>query len=228
MTGTRTRTSLVLGATGLVGAALLQLLAEDPVYAAVTALLRRTSRTSLPKVREVVIDFERPDEYRSHLGVDDIFCCLGTTIKQAGSEAAFRKVDYEIPVAIARAALLAGAKRYVIVTAVGASAGSRIFYNRVKGETEDALRALAFPEGIHILHPSILLGNRAEPRPGEKVASALMSTTRPLFVGYLARYRAIDAADVARAMKNAATAGKDGPGVHVYEGKTLFALAGRS
>ena len=111
------------------------------------------------------------------------------------------------------------------MTAVGSDPKSRVFYNRVKGEAEDALRALEFPRGLKIFHPSLLLGERTEPRAGERVAALLMRATRPLLAGGLARYRAIDALDVARAMHAAAT--RDVGGVHLYEGESLFAL-GRS
>jgi uncharacterized protein YbjT (DUF2867 family) len=128
-------------------------------------------------------------------------------------------------VAIARASRAAGATRYLIVTAVGADAASGIFYNRVKGETEAALRELDFPRGLVIFHPSMLLGERAESRPAERFGAALMKATRPLFAGGLARYRAIEAGDVARAMH--AAAGSEESGVKVYEGKGLFELAAR-
>jgi len=209
-----------------VGGHLLGLLAGDPAYSAIGAFTRRPLGLSGGTVHEVVVDFDRPESYRAHLaGVDDVFCCLGTTIKKAGSREAFRKVDFEAPVAVARESRAAGAGQYLIVTAVGSDAGSRVFYNKVKGETEDALRALEFPRGLKILRPSLLLGARAEPRPGERVAAVLMRAARPLLAGGLARYRAIDALDVARAMHAAAT--RDAGGVHVYEGESLFALAGR-
>jgi uncharacterized protein YbjT (DUF2867 family) len=114
----------------------------------------------------------------------------------------------------------------VLVSAVGADAKSRVFYNRVKGELEEALAALPFDRGVRVLHPSLLLGDRTESRPGERVAATLMRATGPMFAGPLARYRAIDAGDVARA---AVTAGKsDGAGVVVYEGAALFAAAAGS
>lgn len=199
------------------------MLAGAPSYSVVTLLTRRALGLGGGKVREEVIDFERPDTFRSVVGVDDVFCCLGTTIKKAGSQDAFRKVDFEAPVAVAREARAAGAGRYLIVTAVGADPRSRIFYNRVKGETEAALRALEFPRGVRVFHPSLIVGERGERRPAERAAMAVMRAIRPLFVGGLSRYRAIDAADVARAMLRVASEGA-GSGVEVYEGERLFAL----
>jgi len=210
-----------------VGGHLLRLLAADSTYGEVRLLARRVlGGESAPpgsKIREIVVDFDDPATYRDHAKVEDVFCCLGTTIKKAGSQEAFRKVDFAAPVAVAGASRAAGASRYVIVTAVGADPKSSIFYNRVKGETEGALRALDFPQGLSIVRPSMLLGERAESRPAERFGAVLMRATRPMFAGGLARYRAIDAGDVARAMHAAAK--RDGPGVRIYEGKELFALA---
>jgi len=212
----------------MVGGHLLQLLAADPAYTEVRAFTRRPLGLAHGEqgatVREVIVDFDDPATYRDYVTVDDVFCCLGTTIKKAGSQEAFRKVDFEAPLAIARASRDAGASRYIIVTAVGADPGSAIFYNRVKGETEAALRELGFPGGLSVVRPSMLLGERGESRPAERFGMAVMKATRPLFAGGLARYRAIDAEAVARAMHAAAV--RDGAGAKVYEGKELFALAG--
>jgi uncharacterized protein YbjT (DUF2867 family) len=217
-------TAVLLGASGLVGGHLLRLLRDAPAYSAVTLLTRRALGLEGEKVREAVVDFAQPDGFRAHLAVDDVFCALGTTIKKAGSQEAFRKVDFEAPVAVARAAREAGASQFLIVTAVGADAKSRVFYSRVKGEVEDALRALEFAHGLKIFRPSMLVGERTESRPAERLVMAVMTVTRPLFMGGMARYRAIDAADVARAMLRAAT--QESPaGVQVYEGESLFALA---
>jgi uncharacterized protein YbjT (DUF2867 family) len=221
---TSLRSAVVLGSTGLVGGSLLRALATRPGMERVVAIGRRPPGASLPLVTEVVADLGAPATYRERLDVDCVFCALGTTIKKAGSEAAFRQVDYEYPLAVARAAVERGALRYVIVTAVGADAKSRIFYNRVKGELEESLKQLPFSGGLRVLHPSILLGERTEARPGEGIAASVMKATAGLFVGGLAKYRAISAEEVARAMIAAATA--DGEGMVVYEGKSLFDLAG--
>lgn len=220
-----TRAFALLGASGMVGGRLLELLAADTAYSHGTLIGRRPLGLEREKVREVVVDFERPETLREHLAVDDVFCCLGTTIKKAGSQEAFRKVDRDIPVAVAREARSAGAKQFLIVTAVDADAKSRVFYNRVKGEVEEALAALELPGGLKVFRPSMLLGERGESRPAERVAKALLGATRPLFAGGLTRYRAIDAIDVARAMRRAALEEPSGPGVQVYEGARLFALA---
>jgi uncharacterized protein YbjT (DUF2867 family) len=220
-----TRSAVVLGASGLVGGHLLRLLREDSAYSTATLLTRRKLGFEGGKVREEVVDFEQPHTFRAFVAVDDIFCCLGTTMKKAGSEEAFRKVDFEAPLAVARAARAQGAGQYLIVTAVGADPKSRVFYSRVKGEVESALRVLEFPRGLKIFRPSMLVGDRAEPRPAERMAMAVMRATRPVFVGAMARYRAIDASDVARAMIRAATQEPAATAVELYEGERLFALA---
>jgi uncharacterized protein YbjT (DUF2867 family) len=220
------RSAVLLGASGLVGGLLLGELIGEPAYASVTLLTRRALGLELAagKVREKVVDFDRPETFRDAVNVDDVFCCLGTTIKKAGSQAAFRKVDLDAPLAVAREARAAGAGRYLIVTAVGADAKSSVFYNRVKGEAEEALAQVGFPRGLRVVRPSLILGERAERRPAERAAMAVMGATRGLFVGPLTKYRAIDAAAIARAMLRAALQDGGGP-VEVYEGERLFALA---
>lgn len=220
------RSCLILGATGLVGGHVLRFVLDDPEYAKVVVLVRRSLGIDPAKLVEVMTDFDRPETYRAHAAVDDVFSCLGTTIKKAGSQEAFRKVDFEYPVAVARAAFDAGARQYLIVTAVGADSTSRVFYNRAKGQVEDALRAIAFPDGLKIFHPSLLLGARDESRPAERAASVVMKATSALFVGGLKRYRAIDASHVARAMWKAART--EPSGTRVYEGASLFDLAARA
>jgi uncharacterized protein YbjT (DUF2867 family) len=217
------RSAVVLGATGLVGGHLVAALLADTECQSVVAIGRRPSGIMAPRLKDVTADLAKPETYREHLDVDAVFCALGTTIKKAGSEAAFRLVDFQYPLTVAREAVAAGARRYVLVSAVGADPKSGIFYNRVKGELEESLRALAFPRGVRVAHPSVLLGDRNESRPGEQVAAAFMRATGPLFAGGLKKYRAISAADVARALIVAARS--DGDGEIVYEGASLFEAA---
>jgi uncharacterized protein YbjT (DUF2867 family) len=219
------RSAVLLGASGLVGGHLLRLLVDEPAYTEVCVLTRRPLGLEGGNVRETVIDFENPESYRGRLAVDDVFCCLGTTIKKAGSQEEFRKVDFDAPVAVARAARSEGARQFLIVTAVGADPKSRVFYSRVKGEVEAALTTLEFPKGLKIFRPSMLIGERAERRPAARMAMAVMSATRGIFVGGMTVYRAIDAADVARAMLHAAMREEGGKPVEAYEGKRLFEMA---
>ena len=215
-------TAVLFGASGLIGSQLLPLLRDDPRYERVRLLGRRALGLGGGKVEEHVVDCAAPP--RELAAADDVFCCVGTTIKKAGSEEAFRTVDFAYPLALARAG--GGAGRFGVVTAVGADAHSGIFYNRVKGELEAALRQLTFARGLRIFRPSMLLGARDESRPAEAMGKAMMGALRFAFAGPLARYRAISGADVARAMHRAAAI-EGGEAVVVYEGRSLFELAAR-
>ncbi len=223
MTADSSPSLAILGATGMVGKQLTSLALAEKRYRTVRTLVRRAVEPH-QGLDQRVIDFDHLEDERDSLAVDDVCCCLGTTIKKAGSEAAFRKVDLDYPLAAARAALAAGAKQYLVVTAVGADPKSSIFYNRTKGELEAALAELAFPGGVTVLHPSLLLGDRQESRPGEAVAATVMRRARFLFAGPLARYRAIEGAEVARALLRAAE--RPAGGFRVVEGTALFELAG--
>jgi uncharacterized protein YbjT (DUF2867 family) len=185
------------GATGLVGREILSGLLTDPSVAAIHVFGRRAPDAESPKVTAHVVDFRSlPDLPR----VDEVFLALGTTIKLAGSREAFRAVDFDANLAVARAALAAGAKRAGLVSAMGASAGSGIFYNRVKGELEDALSALSF-EGLVIARPSVLAGNRealGQPvRSGEGIALAVSRLLGPIIPR---NYRSVSAAAVAKSL----------------------------
>jgi uncharacterized protein YbjT (DUF2867 family) len=191
------RTALLIGATGLVGSFLLERLLASPRYARVVVWARREIGKSHPKLEVEIVDFERLAQRR--LEADDVFCCLGTTIRQAGSQKAFHHVDFDYPVALAGAAARSGAKRFLVVSALGANKRSRVFYNRVKGEMEEAVRIAAVPKTT-IVRPSLLAGPRAESRLGERIGLALSALLGPL----LGKYRPIHAEHVAAAMIRAA------------------------
>lgn len=209
--------AIVAGATGLVGRALVRQLAHDPAWREVRALVRRVppGEAGGPTLVQVPVDYERLDPPPSWAAADQVFCALGTTIRQAGSQAAFRRVDYDYPVALARAARASGARHFLLVSAVGADPHSRVFYNRVKGEVETAIAELGF-RSVTIARPSLLLGKRAEPRLGEQVGKVL---------GLLApaRWRPVPAERVARALVEAAR--EDRPGVRIIENPELRATA---
>ena len=172
-----------------------------------------------------VVNFDRLAELGDLPRVDDVFCCLGTTMKRAGSEEAFRRVDFTYVHELARLASRHGASRFLLVSALGANSRSRVFYNRVKGEVEEAVRKLPF-DGVHIFRPSLLLGERRESRPGERFAILAARALGFMFVGPLGRYRPIAARAVAVAMIRIA---KDAArGVHVYESDRIRALAATS
>ena len=213
-----TRTALVAGASGLVGAQVLRLLLEDPTYTRVTVLARRELPLSHKKLEQRIASFDRLAQIADFPRVHDVFCCLGTTMKQAGSPDAFRKVDFTYVVELARVAVRHRASQFLVVTAVGADPQSRILYSRVKGEAEEALRRLQF-ESIQIFRPSLLVGARAQGRPAERVAGLLSLLVAWAFVGPLSRYRPIKAEAVARAMVRVA---RDAPrGTHLYESKEI-------
>jgi len=205
------RTALIVGATGLVGSQLLTRLLHSPYYDRVVVLTRRTLGIINTKLSEVIFDFDKPDA--SKVKADDIFCCLGTTIKKAGSKEAFKKVDLEYPLNIAALAQGNGAEKFLIVTAMGADASSGIFYNKVKGEVEQGLTSMKYPV-LHIFRPSLLLGDRPESRIGEKAGEVLAAIFKPVMIGPLKKYRAIDSGKVANAMLEFAKKSEKGVFIH--------------
>ncbi|MBO2945399.1 oxidoreductase [Paenibacillus sp. F411] len=215
-------TSLVMGATGLVGQEVTrQLLASDTVEE-VRILVRREPDYKHPKLNVILVDWDELPRYKKAFeGVDQVFSCLGTTIKKAGSQEAFRKVDEEYVLSGAALALESGVPQFLAVSSMGASRSSKAFYSRVKGEVEEALSHLPF-QGVHLFRPSLLLGDRSERRLGEDVASVLMRRLDFLFRGKLAPYRAVPASKVARAMVNISFS--QTRGTHVYPNDVIHVL----
>ena len=210
--------AIVAGATGLVGQALVRQLAAESTWREVRALVRRALPPELagPTVVSVQVDYARLEPPPLWAAADHVFCALGTTMRQAGSAAAFRRVDFEYPVVLARVAQAQGARHFLLVTALGAAPASRVFYNRVKGEVEAAITALGF-RSVTIARPSLLLGQRAEPRLAEQLGKVLGVLAPP-------RWRPVPAARVARALVDAAK--RDLPGIHILENRDLRAAAG--
>ena len=208
---TTPRSALILGATGLVGAECLRQFAASNHFARVIALTRRPLSPTPPRGERHVVDFERLEDATASFRVTHIVCALGTTIKKAGTQEAFRRVDHDYPLAAARLGLREGARHFLLVSALGASARSRIFYSRVKGEVEDAIRALSY-RSVTIVRPSLLLGERGEFRLGEAIGKVFA----PLIPG---RYRPVEARDVAASLLAAAI--EDRPGVRVIESQEI-------
>lgn len=203
-------TALVAGGTGLVGGELVRQLAAHGEYARVTALVRRSADLPDPVV-PLAGDFERLEGVADQLGADHVFCALGTTIRKAGSRAAFRRVDHDYVVSLARLARAHGARHFLLVSSVGADPRSRVFYSRVKGEVEAAVQTLGYPS-LTIVRPSLLLGPRSEFRLGE----ALVKPLGPLFPR---RYRPVHARAVAATMIRAALEGQ--PGMRIVESREI-------
>jgi uncharacterized protein YbjT (DUF2867 family) len=215
------RRALLLGASGLVGGHCLDKLLNDDAYGKVLTLGRRLLPLEHPKLEQHVVDFARLAEFASLVRGEDIFSCLGTTIKKAGTREAFRLVDYTYQYEAARIASQAGAEQLLLVSSLGADARSSIFYNRVKGELEDAVSGLPL-SGIQIFRPSLLLGERAEFRRGERVSEYAMKTFSFLMVGPLEKYRPVQASAVAAAMLK--VAGEHPAGVNVFESDRIRAM----
>jgi uncharacterized protein YbjT (DUF2867 family) len=214
-------TALLVGATGLVGGHCLRLLLGSNRYDQVVVIARRSVGQQSPKLLEKVIDFEHLQQLQP-IHIDDAFCALGTTIRKAGSQPAFRKVDFEYVKFLAEWSHAAGTTQFLLVSSVGADPHSRNFYLRVKGETEVAVGAIGF-RSVHIFRPSFLIGNRAEHRSGEAFGIAMAKALQFAFVGPLRRYHPIAAETVARAMLAAAK--KSEPGTRIYHYDEITALA---
>lgn len=219
--GVNPRSTLILGASGLVGRFCLNALLADPVYERVISLSRRElSHVSHAKLTQKIVQFDALGSLTLPQ-VDDVFCALGTTIGKAGSQAEFRRVDLELPLAVAQQALKFGAQQFVLVSSVGADPKSKNFYLCTKGEVEQALTALPF-KAVHILRPSLLLGERGESRPGERMAIAAAQVFQFLCAGPLRRYHPIQAMKVGRAMVSVAKADKEGTNVYEYDEMTAL------
>jgi uncharacterized protein YbjT (DUF2867 family) len=208
---------LVAGATGLVGGLLLDILLDAPDYPRVYAATRRPLGREHPRLANRVVTFPRMAEQLKGLAVTDAYCCIGTTIADAGSQEAFRDVDLDAVLQFAQAARALGASRFVVVSSVGADLKSKKFYLRTKGEMEEAVTAVGFPS-LDILQPSLLLGSRQQVRPVELLGRLLAPAINPLLTGKREIYRAIGADVVARAMLGAARRGGRGIYRHTYSG----------
>lgn len=208
-----TQTALIAGATGLIGRKLMEQLLGDERYAVVRVLTRRPLSVTHPKLEILLGDLDRLDRFGEELKADDVYCCLGTTMRQAGSKAAFEQVDYHLVVKLARAVHALGAKQFLVISSLSANARSPVYYSRVKGRMEKALREVGF-RSLHILRPSLLLGARDELRLGEALAQRLMPLFSPLLRGRLTMYRPIRGEDVASAMRRLAEVAQEGAHVH--------------
>ena len=207
------RAVLLVGATGLVGRECLRLLLADPDVMRLVVITRRPLPIDVaaPKLDACVLDFDRLEEHGELFSVDQIVCALGTTMRRAGTRERFRVVDLGIPLRVAQLGAARGARHFLLVSSLGADARSRIFYNRVKGELEQAVRALGF-RSLTIVRPSLLRGKRVERRVRERVAMRVMRFAPR-------RWRPVQASAVAEALVRAASL--DAPGVRVIESRDI-------
>ena len=213
--------AVVAGGTGLIGSYLLKALNKDRDVQSVVALTR-SEQSNSEKVTWKKVDLNSISEIEKSIkGSNTAFCCLGTTMKNAGSKEAFKQVDKTYVLNFARAAQNVGINCFALVSAIGADSGSSVFYNKVKGETEKELKKMNFDQLV-IAQPSILLGPRKEKRLGEKIAQILMQAAAPLLLGGLKKYRPIRAKDVANAMLKSAKNPSDGALTLTYEELIAF------
>jgi len=215
------KTAVVAGSTGLVGKQLVEILESSREYEAVVALVRKGSNFIHDRVFTVEVDFDHLEKYASDLKAEDVFCCLGTTMKKAGSKENFYKVDYEYPLKLARIAEQNNSDKFNIISATGADSTSAFYYSRVKGDIEKAISELNIPT-INIFRPSLLIGNRDEKRKGEEIGAVVAKILNPVLIGRFRKYRAIEALMVARAMLNVNQ--KPAEGIHIFESNRIQEL----
>ena len=216
-TGQNGRSVLVIGSTGLVGKECVRLLISDDTCSRVIALARKPPGDfpDSPKLDLRIVDFDHLESQASLFAVDQIICALGTTARKTPSRDSYRMIDYQYPLTAARLGKEGGATHYLLVSALGANPRSRIFYNRLKGELEQSLTSLGY-RSLTIVRPSVLIGDRAEPRRSEGIAWKLSFLTPR-------KYKPVLASNVARALVTAAR--HNAPGVRIIENKELLSIS---
>ncbi|HDR8093286.1 TPA: oxidoreductase [Bacillus cereus] len=217
------RTALILGASGLVGQEITRLLLESDYYDSVTIFVREPMQMQMQheKLQQKQVDFSVLEEYKEFFAVDDVFSCLGTTIKKAKTKANFKKVDYEYTLRAACLAEKQGVQNFLVVSSMGANPKSFFFYSQVKGRMEEELKKLVIG-GIHIFRPSLLVGNRQEFRLGERMAEKLSRIIPFIFKGAFKKYKPISAKDVAKGMY--ITALREESGIHIYNSNEITTI----
>ena len=199
------KNALIAGASGLTGTELLKLLLASPEYLNVYSLVRKPIGITHSKLKEIIFDFDHPETSLNSLtGIHDVFCCLGSTIKKAGSKEVFKKIDYQYPLDLACWSEKNGVRYFACISAMGADSKSSVFYSKVKGEMEGAIGKLNIPS-VYFFRPSLLLGDRKEKRGGEKLAIYFMKFIAPVMRGPLLNYKGIHVRKVAQAMISSAS-----------------------
>lgn len=215
------KTAILLGASGLVGSFLLDVLLNSEEYSSVVIFVRKEIGRKHSKLVEHVIDFDQLDKYADLVQGDNLFCCLGTTIKQAKTREAFKQVDYYYPVKFAEMAKKNGVAQFLMITSIGSNAKSSVFYLKTKGECEEAVREINI-SSTSVFRPSSLMGPRKVVRPQEKAGEVIMKIFSFCLVGKLKKYRLIQAEQVAHGMYIVAQSPKKG--FTIYESDQIQSL----
>ena len=214
------KTAIVIGATGLVGKNLVELLLKDTRFEKVKVFVRKSTGITNGKLEEHIVNFDQPDSFRKMIAGDVLYSAMGTTLKAAGSKEAQYKIDYTYQYQIAKMAVANGVKEYILISAAGSSASSGIFYSRMKGELERDVKKLPF-ETIHIIRPGMLAGHRDHARAGENIGVSIMNVIA--MIPGLGKLKPIQGIEVARAMVNATF--RQASGIHTYTMGEVFKLA---
>jgi len=214
--------AIILGASGLIGSTLLDILLTEPEYTEVFILVRKEIALTHKKLTQIVVDFDKLDSYADEITGHAIFCCLGTTQKNTPNKNTYRKIDHDYPVKTAQIGAKNGVEQFHIVTALGANAYSSIDYAKLKGETEEDVKKSGL-KNIFIYQPSMITGDRKEKRPLEKVITVIMRVINPLLIGNLKKYRSIPAKTIALAMFKQSLTNNEG--IFVYPSDKIKEIA---
>lgn len=193
------KTAILLGASGLTGGLLLELLLSDSEYEKIKLFSRKKSGVTHPKIEEHIVDVLHLENHSAEFTGDVVFCCIGTTKTKTPDKTQYKAIDYGIPVSAAHLAKQNNISTFIVISALGANAKSTIFYNQIKGEMEQSVIALGIPRTF-ILEPSLISGDRKEARIGETMGIYLMKIINPLLFGTLKKYRSIAPENIAKAM----------------------------
>jgi uncharacterized protein YbjT (DUF2867 family) len=211
----KNRTALIVGSSGLVGGLVLKLLLLDDRWDQVISITRTALSIKADKLKSYVTDLDEISSLNME-DIDDVFCCLGTTIRKAGSRKSFRQVDHDYVISLAKKAYDCGATSFSLISAIGASIQSAVYYSKVKGEVERAVRGVGF-KSVHIYRPSLLLGKRSEFRPLEELGQQTAPLLNMFMMGRMSDYKAIEAKVLANAMIEAPHNGLCGEHIHRYD-----------
>lgn len=213
--------AIIYGASGLVGSYILEYLLNNPNYEQIITVVRKDLNIKHPKLKTLISDFHSLDNVVKGIQTDEIYIALGTTQKKTPDQKTYYQIDHDYPVLASKLAKENGAKAVFLVSAVGANPNSSVFYTKTKGEAEEDILNLNF-DHTYIFRPSMILGNRKENRPLEKVLKTLFKIINPLFVASLSKYKGIEASDIAKAMVNSADGANER--VKILHWKEMIAL----